>query len=51
MRGGDHSYIGVQYAVWNVTEENLHQKYLPPTYLELLTPSILPAGQLRSAAR
>ena len=50
MCGGDHSYLGVQFAAWNVTEENLLQRYFPPTYLKLLTTSILPTGQLRSAA-
>ena len=51
MRGRDHSYPGVQLAAWNVTEEKLHQIYFPATYLKLLTISILPVGQLRSAAR
>ena len=51
MCGGDHSYLGVQFAAWNVTKENIHQRYFPPTYLKLLTTSILPAGQLQSAAR
>ena len=50
MSGGHHSYPGVQLAVWNVTEEKLHQKYFPATYLKLLTTSILPVGQLQSAA-
>ena len=51
MRGRDHSYPGVQLAAWNVTEEKFHQIYFPATYLKLLTISILPVGQLRSAAR
>ena len=51
MHGGDHSYPGVQLAAWNVTKEKLHQIYFPATYLKLLTTSILPVGQLRSAAR
>ena len=51
MRGGDHSNSGVQLAAWNVTKENLHQRYFPATYLKLLVTSIVPVGQLRSAAR
>ena len=51
MRSGDHSYPGVQLASWNVTEETLHQIYFPASYFKLLTTSILPVEQLRSAAR
>ena len=51
MRGEDHSYPGVQLEAWNVTKKKLHQKYFPATYLKLLTPSIIPMGQLRSGAR
>ena len=51
MHGGDHSYPGVQLRVRNVTEGKLHQIYFPETYLKLLATSILPVGQLRSAAR
>ena len=48
MRGGDHSYPGVQLAAWNVTIEKLHQIYFLATYLKLLATSILPVGRLRS---
>ena len=51
MHGGDHSYPGVQLAAWNVTKEKLHQIYFHATYMKLLTNSILPVGQLRSAVR
>ena len=51
MRGGDHSYPGVQLVTWSDTEENVHQIYFPATNLRLLTTSILPVGQLRLAAR
>ena len=51
MRGRDHSYPGVQIGAWNVTEKKLHQRYIPVTYLKLLTTSVLPVGQLRPAAR
>ena len=51
MRGGDHPYPGVQLAAWHGTEEKLHQRHFPATYLKLLTTSILPVGQLRSFAR
>ena len=46
MRGGDHSYPGVQLAAWNVTIEKLHQIFFLVTYLELLATSILPVGRL-----
>ena len=42
MRGGDHSYPGVQLAAWNVTEDQLH----PANFLKLVTTPILPVGQL-----
>ena len=51
MREGDHSYPGEQLAAWNATKEKPHQIYFPATYLKLFITSILPAGQLRSAAR
>ena len=51
MRGGEHSYPGVQLEAWDVTEKKLHQRYFLATYLKLLTTSILPVGQLRSAPR
>ena len=51
MRGGDHYYPGVQLSAWNTTKEKIHQGCFPMTYLKLLTTSILPVGQLRSAAR
>ena len=51
MHGGDHSYLGVQLAAWNVTKEKLYQIYFPATYMKLLTTSILSVGQLRSAVR
>ena len=51
MHGGDHSYSGVQLAAWNVTKEKLHQIYFPTIYVKLLTTSILPVGQMRSAIR
>ena len=51
MCGGDHSYPGVQLAAWDVTEEKFHEGYFFATYLKLLTTSILPVGQLPSAAR
>ena len=51
MRGGDHPYPGVQFTAWNVTKDKLHQIYFSATYLKLLTTSILPVGQLRSAVR
>ena len=47
MRGGDHSYPGVQLAAWNITKEKVPQIHFPATYLKLLTTSILPVGQLR----
>ena len=46
MRGGDHSYSGVQIAAWNVTIEKLHQMYCLAAYLKLLAPSILPVARL-----
>ena len=46
MHSEDHSYSGVQLAVWNVSEEKLDQRYFPATYLKLLTITILPLGQL-----
>ena len=46
MRGGDHSYPGVQLAAWNVTIEKLHQIYCLATYLKLLATSILPVARL-----
>ena len=46
MRGGEHSYTGVQLAAWNVTTENLHQIHCIVTYLKLLATSILPVGRL-----
>ena len=49
MRGGDHSYPGVQLATWNVTIEKLHEIYFLSTYLKLLATSILPVGRLRLA--
>ena len=49
MRGGDHSYPGVQLAAWNVTIEKLHQIYFLATYVKLLATSILPVGRLRLA--
>ena len=49
MRGGDHSYPGVQLATWNVTIGNLHQIYCLATYLKLLATSILPMGRLQLA--
>ena len=49
MRGGDHSYPGVQLAAWNLTIEKLHQIYCLATYLKLLATSILPVEQLRLA--
>ena len=50
MHGVDHSYTSVQLATWNATKEKLHQIYFAVTYLKLLTTSILPMGQLSSAA-
>ena len=50
MHGVDHSYTSVQLATWNVTKEKLHQIHFAVTYLKLLTTSILPKGQLSSAA-
>ena len=41
MRGGDHSYLGVQLAAWNVTIKDLHQIYCLATYLKLLATPIL----------
>ena len=49
MRGGDHSYPGVQLAAWNVTIEKPHQIDCLATYLKLLATSILPMAQLRLA--
>ena len=49
MRGGDHSYPGVQLAVWNVTENRLHCRYFPANFFKLVTTPILPVGQLWSA--
>ena len=49
MRGGEHSYPGVQLAAWNVTIEKLHQIYCLATYSKLLATSILPVGRLRLA--
>ena len=49
MRGGDHSYLGVQLAAWNVTIKNLHQIYCLATYLKLLATPILVVGRLRLA--
>ena len=46
MRGGDHSYQGVELAVWNVTKENVHQIYFIATCLKLLAASTLPVGRL-----
>ena len=51
MRGGDHSYPGIQLAAWNVTEDKLHQICFSATHLKLPATSILPMGQLRSATR
>ena len=51
MCEGDHSHPGEQLAAWNATKEKPHQIYFPATYLKLFITSILPAGQLRSAAR
>ena len=36
MRGGDHSYPGVQLAAWNATIENLNQICFLETYVKLL---------------
>ena len=49
MRGGDHSYPGVQLAAWNVTTENPHQIYSLPTYSKLLATFVLPVGRLQLA--
>ena len=46
MRGGDHSYPGVQLAAWEVTIEKLHQIYCLAAYLKLLATSILPVERL-----
>ena len=49
MRGGDHSYPGVQLAAWTITIEKLHQAYFLVTYLKSLPTSILLVGRLRLA--
>ena len=46
MGGGNHSYPGVQLAVWNVTEDRLHDIYFPANCLKLVTTPILPVEQL-----
>ena len=51
MRGGDHSFPAVQFAAWNVTKEQRNHNYFLAIYLKLLITSILPLGQMRSAAR
>ena len=51
MRGGDHSFPAVQLAAWNVTKEQRNHNYFLAIYLKLLITSILPLGQMRSAAR
>ena len=49
MRGGDHSYPGVQLAAWNVIIEKRHQVYFLAIYLKLLATSILHVERLRLA--
>ena len=50
MGDRDHSHPGVQLMAWNVTEEKRQKRYFAPTYLKLLTKSILPVGKMQSAA-
>ena len=35
MRGGDHSYLGVQLAVWNVTEDKLYYRHFSENVFEI----------------
>ena len=46
MRGGNHSYPGVQLAAWNLTEDRLYHRQFPTDFLKLLTAPILPVGRL-----
>ena len=50
MRGGCHSYPGVQIAAWNVTEDRLYHRCFLANVLKLLTTPILPVGKLLSTA-
>ena len=30
--GGHHTYPGLQFAAWNLTEDQLHDKYFPANF-------------------
>ena len=46
MRGGNHSYLGVELATSNITEDRLPPRNFPANILKLVTTLILPFGQL-----
>ena len=51
MHGGVHYYPGVRFVVCDVVKERPHHRYFLVNVLKLLTPPILPLGQVWSAAR
>ena len=44
MCKGDHSYPGVQFAVWKVSEGGLYHRYFPVNFLKLLKALTLTVG-------